>query len=96
MAGQKPRLLPEEPKLGRPTVRVRFHVAGESLPAALRVNYSKLVTVEHDVRVFIVGSVLDEDNESVYESVNACWEERTLGKQRRHGPVVEEGKVEGK
>jgi len=96
MAGQKPRLLPDEPKLGRPTVRARFHVPDESLHAASRVNYSKLVTVEHNVPVFIVGSVLDEDFELMYNSVDADWEQRTFRKRRRPGPEVQEGKAEGR
>lgn len=91
MAGQKPRLLPGEPKLGMPTVRARFQVTGESLPAASRVNYFKLVTVEHNTRVLILGSVLDSDCHHLFDSVNLCWEQKSF-----HRTKPTEERLEGR
>ncbi|KEZ43237.1 hypothetical protein SAPIO_CDS4926 [Scedosporium apiospermum] len=43
-----------------------------------------------------IGSVLDEDFELMYDSVDADWEQRTFRKRRRPGPEVQEGKAEGR
>ena len=40
-------------------------------------NYSKLVTVEHNIKVFFIGRIANEDLMAVNESVDRCWESKT-------------------
>ncbi|KAH0522029.1 hypothetical protein TsFJ059_005948 [Trichoderma semiorbis] len=80
--GSKPRLLDKEPKLGFPPVRVEMKEEGEKLSKESRVNYSKLVTVEHNVKVFFIGSIVYNDWELVSDAVNHCWNKKNHQKQR--------------
>ncbi|KAL7899050.1 hypothetical protein HDV63DRAFT_411303 [Trichoderma sp. SZMC 28014] len=80
--GGKPRLLDKEPKLGFPPVRVDMKQEGEKLSKESRVNYSKLVTVEHNVKVFFIGSIVYNDWELVSDAVNHCWNKKNHQKQR--------------
>ncbi|UKZ94277.1 uncharacterized protein TrAFT101_009155 [Trichoderma asperellum] len=80
--GGKPRLLDKEPKLGFPPVRVEMKQEGEKLSKESRVNYSKLVTVEHNVKVFFIGSIVYNDWELVSDAVNHCWNKKNHQKQR--------------
>ncbi|KAB5563155.1 hypothetical protein GE09DRAFT_772408 [Coniochaeta sp. 2T2.1] len=69
----KPRLLEGEPKLGFKPVRAQL-TEGERLARESRINYSKLVTVEHNVKVFFIGNIYWEDfNNVVPAAVNKCW-----------------------
>ncbi|RCI13147.1 hypothetical protein L249_0424 [Ophiocordyceps polyrhachis-furcata BCC 54312] len=74
--GHRPRLLEGEPKLGFTPIRVDMTEEGEKLSKESRVNYSKLVTVEHNVKVFFIGSVVANDWDIVQEAVNRCWSEK--------------------
>jgi hypothetical protein len=78
----RPRLLDKEPKLGFPPVRVEMKQEGEKLSKESRVNYSKLVTVEHNVKVFFIGSIVYNDWELVSDAVNYCWNKKNHQKQR--------------
>ncbi|UKZ69925.1 uncharacterized protein TrAtP1_010930 [Trichoderma atroviride] len=78
----KARLLDKEPKLGFPPVRVDMKQEGEKLSKESRVNYSKLVTVEHNVKVFFIGSIVYNDWELVSDAVNHCWNKKNHQKQR--------------
>ncbi|KAB5575660.1 hypothetical protein GE09DRAFT_1053183 [Coniochaeta sp. 2T2.1] len=70
----KPRPLEGEPKLGFKPVRVQLTAPGERLARESRINYSKLVTVEHNVKVFFIGNIYWEDfNNVVPAAVNKCW-----------------------
>ncbi|KAM4061241.1 hypothetical protein HRG_009881 [Hirsutella rhossiliensis] len=80
--GHKARLLDGEPKLGFAPVRVEMTEEGEKLSKESRVNYSKLVTVEHNVKVFFIGSVVASDWDLVQEAVNRCWNEKNHHKRR--------------
>ncbi|ODA78952.1 hypothetical protein RJ55_04542 [Drechmeria coniospora] len=80
--GHKARLLDGEPKLGFPPVRVEITEEGEALTKDSRVNYSKLVTVEHNVKVFFIGAVIQSDFENVQAAVNRCWMEKSHYKRR--------------
>jgi len=64
--------LDKEPKLGFPPVRMKMTVPGEILAKESRVNYSKLVTVEHNVKVFFIG-MIEKDMELVSDAVDQCW-----------------------
>ncbi|KFA78118.1 hypothetical protein S40288_05669 [Stachybotrys chartarum IBT 40288] len=82
--GQKPRLLPGEPALGFAPVKMQMTSEDEKLTKESRVNYSKLNTVEHNVKVFFIGRIAtDADWEIFSEAVNYCWEQMTHFKRRR-------------
>lgn len=81
--GQKPRRLDGEPALGFPPVRMIMRQDSEKLSKESRVNYSKLVTIEHNIKVFFIGSVLASDYSLVAEAVNQCWSKKILQKQQR-------------
>lgn len=80
--GQKAKLLSGEPKLGFAPAKVDITMEGEKLSKESRVNYSKLVTVEHNVKVFFIGNVTPSDWEIVSEAVNRCWEEKIHHKKK--------------
>ncbi|KAK7420023.1 hypothetical protein QQX98_003029 [Neonectria punicea] len=80
--GHKARLVSGEPKLGFAPARVEITQDGEKLSKESRVNYSKLVTVEHNVKVLFIGHVIAPDYDIVSEAVNKCWEEKIHHKRR--------------
>ena len=47
---QRSKLLDDEPELGFPLVRMNIEVEGETLTKQSRINYSKVVTEEHNVK----------------------------------------------
>ncbi|KAM3513214.1 hypothetical protein MY11210_003156 [Beauveria gryllotalpidicola] len=68
--GQKSKKLDGEPPLGFSPVRVEMTEEGEKISRESRVNYSKLVTVEHNVKVFFIGHVYASDWQMVGDAVN--------------------------
>lgn len=76
------RPLRDEPKLGFPPVRAKITIEGEKLAKESRVNYSKLVTVEHNVKVFFIGYISPDDFEDVEYAVDDCWEKKTRAKKK--------------
>ncbi|OAA77505.1 hypothetical protein LEL_04328 [Akanthomyces lecanii RCEF 1005] len=80
--GQKSKKLDGEPSLGFAPVRVEMTEEGEKISRESRVNYSKLVTVEHNVKVFFIGRVHASDWQIVGDAVNSCWEKKIHQKQR--------------
>lgn len=81
--GKKAQRIKGEPRLGFNPVRITFKAGGESLPKEARINYSKLVTIEHNVKVFFIGSVSSADFPIVEEAVNSCWELKNHQRGRR-------------
>ncbi|KAI1812226.1 hypothetical protein GGS20DRAFT_558902 [Poronia punctata] len=77
-----PWLKPGEPALGFDPVPLDIWIDGETLAKESRVNYSKLDTIEHNTKVFFIGSVPDEHFETVSYAVKKCWEE-SLKQPRR-------------
>jgi hypothetical protein len=71
-----PKPLKGEPHLGFRPVPAELYGPGEKLAPESRVNYSKLVTVEHNVKVLFIGRISDEYMSDVQEAVNACWEKK--------------------
>lgn len=65
-------MMANEPKLGFDPIRIET-ITGEYIAPASRVDYSKLVTVQHNVKVLFIGEILIEDWEIVEGSVNATW-----------------------
>ncbi|KAI1164336.1 hypothetical protein F5B18DRAFT_650815 [Nemania serpens] len=74
--GQNPRQLRNEPDLGFDPVPLDIYAEGEKLAKESRVNYSKLVTIEHNVKVFFIGRIPYPDFEMVQYAVNKCWEDK--------------------
>ncbi|KAL2162813.1 hypothetical protein VTH06DRAFT_6649 [Thermothelomyces fergusii] len=78
-SGKKPRMLPGEPQLGFSPVRVRLQPS-EKLKKESRVNYAKLTTIEHNFRVFFIGSVEPDDFRNIVKpAVQTCWERKKRG-----------------
>lgn len=75
--GKKPKSVRNEPELGVQPIKVKMDVPGEQLAPESRVNYSKLITVEHNVKVFFVGHVSKHDFDTVVRpAIDKCWGER--------------------
>ncbi|KAM0283261.1 hypothetical protein ACHAQH_002555 [Verticillium albo-atrum] len=71
----KPKMLDSEPQLGAPPARMEITEQGEKLSKSSRANYSKMMSIEHNVKVFFIGRIKD-DYHVVYDAVNACWENK--------------------
>ncbi|KAI0124366.1 hypothetical protein BJ170DRAFT_712449 [Xylariales sp. AK1849] len=80
---EKPRLLRDEPTLGYPPVMLTMSVV-EKLARESRVNYSKLVTIEHNVKVFFIGTIEGHDFATVQRAVNECWEMKEQRQTAKH------------
>jgi hypothetical protein len=75
--GTRPRPLDGEPKLGFKPIRLEIKATGERLARESRVNYSKLVTVEHNVKVFFIGNIQSDDFDNIVPyAVDRCWQEK--------------------
>ncbi|KAI1205951.1 uncharacterized protein F4807DRAFT_464183 [Annulohypoxylon truncatum] len=83
MAGHKPRPLKNEPELGFAPVALQVYAEGETLAKESRVNYSKLVTIEHNVKVFFIGSIAQDDFDNVRYAVNECWNKKLHRSSRK-------------
>ncbi|KAK7749810.1 hypothetical protein SLS53_000390 [Cytospora paraplurivora] len=78
--GTAPATLQHEPKLGFDPVRMQMTANNEHISGQSRVNYSKLVTVEHNVKVFFIGRILLDDWDIVRNAVDECWTAKTRDK----------------
>ena len=89
-AGGKPKFFPAEPPLGFQPVALQIDIPSEKLAWQSRINYSKLITVEHNVKVFFIGRIWQTDfNDIVTAAVDKCWEDKirqTRKKDRDHRP----------
>ncbi|KAI0115487.1 hypothetical protein GGR51DRAFT_555919 [Nemania sp. FL0031] len=74
--GQKPRPLRDEPDLGFEPVPLEIYAEGETLAKESRVNYSKLVTIEHNVKVFFIGRIPPTHFQTVQYAVDKCWNDK--------------------
>ncbi|KAI0876581.1 hypothetical protein GGS24DRAFT_513472 [Hypoxylon argillaceum] len=81
--GQKPRLLRDEPELGFAPVPLEMYAEGETLAKESRVNYSKLVTIEHNVKVFFIGRIPYSHFNRVQDAVNKCWDDKMHKSSRK-------------
>ncbi|KAI0805543.1 hypothetical protein GGR55DRAFT_690291 [Xylaria sp. FL0064] len=82
-AGSKPRLLKNEPELGFEPVPLDIYAEGETLARESRVNYSKLVTIEHNVKVFFIGRIPYPYFDSVSRAVDKCWNDKMHKSSKR-------------
>ncbi|KAK6062378.1 hypothetical protein SCUP234_07286 [Seiridium cupressi] len=78
-----PSLLKHEPDLGFKPVMVTMEVE-EGLAKESRANYSKLVTVEHNVKVFFIGTIKRSHFRVVKEAVDKCWENKKSTQPEKH------------
>lgn len=78
----RPVLLANEPELGYDPVRLQITDPSEKISKESRVNYAKLTTVEHNVKVLFVGRVVPEDLPIAKDAVDSCWRKKTH--HRRH------------
>jgi hypothetical protein len=83
-SGQKIRKIDGEPDLGFVPIQVHIKEDGEKISKESRVNYSKLVTVEHNVRVLFIGSVAHDSWEIVNDAVNQCWDQKVHHRKQKH------------
>lgn len=83
-AGQRPRQVEGEPRLGFQAVQIHLTEDGERLSRESRVNYSKLVTIEHNVSVFFIGYVAQNSWQIVEEAVNQCWDQKVHHRHPKH------------
>ncbi|ORY71777.1 uncharacterized protein BCR38DRAFT_330097, partial [Pseudomassariella vexata] len=81
--GHRPKLLKGEPNMGYPPVLMKMSAEGEKLAKESRVNYSKLVTIEHNVKVFFIGTIEGRDFETVQSAVDECWQRKLHHTSRR-------------
>lgn len=79
----RPHLLSHEPELGYSPVRLEITDPSEKISRESRVNYAKLTTVEHNVKVLFVGRVIPEDLSIAKNAVDDCWIKKTHT-TRRH------------
>jgi hypothetical protein len=83
-SNRNPVALSNEPRLGFPPVRVHIYEPGERISKESRVNYSKLTTVEHNVKVLFIGRVVGSDWEVVTEAVNTSWANKMHTHKKKH------------
>ncbi|KAI0472144.1 hypothetical protein GGR56DRAFT_108646 [Xylariaceae sp. FL0804] len=69
---QPPRPLRDEPQLGYEPVGVEIYAEQERLVTESRVNYSKLVSIEHNVKVFFIGTIPHDHFHGVV--IPAVWD----------------------
>ncbi len=75
-SGKPSKLLDGEPKLGFPPVKMKMDAHDEKLARESRVNYSTLVTIQHNVKVFFIGKIVQSDLPIVSDAVDKCWKEK--------------------
>ncbi|KAI1452545.1 hypothetical protein F4805DRAFT_27162 [Annulohypoxylon moriforme] len=72
---REPRPLQGEPELGFPPIKVAGYKDDEPLPKESRVNYAKLITIEHNMKIFFIGFIPLLDFGRVVQATNECWED---------------------
>ncbi|KAF4964830.1 hypothetical protein FSARC_7292 [Fusarium sarcochroum] len=82
-SNRKPTVLPGEPKLGFAPIRVHIYEQGERISKESRVNYSKLTTIEHNVKVLFIGRVVGGDWDIVTDAVETSWANKMHKKKHR-------------
>ncbi|KAG7141428.1 hypothetical protein HYQ45_001990 [Verticillium longisporum] len=77
---KEPLMLEGEPTLGAPPARMEVTTKGEKLSKSSRANYSKMMTVEHNVKVMFIGRI-GADYPVVYTAINDCWDNKDHHRQ---------------
>lgn len=68
-----PRMLPGEPPLGFDPAAIVLTEATEKITKDSRVNYSQLMTVQHNVKIFIIGYTDQDSFQIVRAAVDHCF-----------------------
>ena len=66
-------------KLGFRPLKAVLTAEGEEVVKGSRVDYSKLITVEHNTKVFLVGHVATKDCGVLTDAVDFCWAQKQRG-----------------
>lgn len=75
--GRRPHAISGEPPLGCKEVKARL-IEGETLSKESRINYAKICTVEHNVKVFLIGNIAKDDLRVFSRSIDDCWQQKQL------------------
>jgi hypothetical protein len=79
----KPKKVPGEPPMGFDPVQLEISWRGEKLAWQSRVNYSKLTTIEHNVKVYFIGRINYHDFlHIVGPAVDKCWSDKSKTSKR--------------
>lgn len=57
-------------------MKARLNIEGERLSKESRVNYAKLTTIEHNIKVFFIGSIVKDEIPTIRANVDYCWEQK--------------------
>lgn len=87
---QAPQELPDENKLLKKPVRVDTYSDSDSLSIASRVNYAKLYTIEHNIKVCFIGKIHKDSEHIFFTEVRRIFDESDEGEGKS------ERKSEGK
>ncbi|KAL8398553.1 hypothetical protein RB596_005910 [Gaeumannomyces avenae] len=68
-----PKMLPGEPLLGFDPAAIVLTEGTEKISRDSRVNYSQLMTVQHNVKIFIIGYTDQDSFQVVRAAVDDCW-----------------------
>jgi hypothetical protein len=68
-----PKPLPDEGLLSKSPIRVVPNSPREKLDPASRVNYAKIYTVEHNVKVAFIGHIAESDQYKFNTDFDATW-----------------------
>ncbi|KAK8046157.1 hypothetical protein PG996_014221 [Apiospora saccharicola] len=83
--GRRPEMKHGEKELGYRPVSCVMN-PHEALSKESRVNYSKLVTIEHNVEVQFIGSITQTDFTIVTQAVDDCWRKKSRHSTRESKP----------
>ena len=72
---EAPKPLEDEPKLLKKPVRVKIDNPKEKLRRQSRVNYSKIYTVEHNVKVCFIGRIQKDSEAAFFTDFQRIFEE---------------------
>jgi hypothetical protein len=72
-----PRPLPGEPKFLKSPIRIIPKAPGEKVPKESRINYAKIYTVEHNVKVKFIGHIAPASKKILMSDFDATWRGET-------------------
>ena len=68
-----PKRMKDESKLSKDAIRVISRNPRDKLEADSRVNYGKIYTVEHNVKVLFIGKLAKESERTFMTDFDATW-----------------------
>ena len=76
MNNARPKRLSDESKLSKESIQVISKNPRDKLEADSRVNYGKIYTVEHNVKVLFIGKLAKESERTFMTDFDATWENK--------------------